>query len=58
VETAIPLKAVLFIVGQARERPDVVAPEIAADQNAPLFLISTRSEEQVSSGMKWGRTAG
>jgi hypothetical protein len=54
VETAIPLKTVLFIIGQARERQDIVAPEIAADQNAPMFLISTRSEEQVSGGMKWG----
>jgi hypothetical protein len=54
VENGIPLKANLFIVGQARERQDIVAPEIAADPNAPLFLISTRSEEQVSSGMKWG----
>jgi hypothetical protein len=54
VEAALPLKTNLFIVGQARERQDVVAPEIAADKNAPLFLISTRTEEQVSSGMKWG----
>jgi hypothetical protein len=54
VETALPLKTNLFIVGQARERQDVVAPEIAADKNAPMFLISTRSEEQVSGGMKWG----
>jgi hypothetical protein len=54
VENGVPLKTNLFIVGQARERQDIVAPEIAADQNAPLFLISTRSEEQVSSGMKWG----
>ena len=54
VEMAIPLKGNLFIVGQAREREDIVAPEIAADKNAPMFLISMRSEEQVSSGMKWG----
>jgi len=54
VETAIPLKANLYVVGQARERQDVVAPEIAADKDAPMFLISTRSREQVSSGMKWG----
>jgi len=54
VENGIPLKTDLFVVGQARERQDIVAPEIAADQNAPLFLISTRTEEQVSSGMKWG----
>jgi hypothetical protein len=54
VEMAVPVKGNLFIVGQARERQDVVAPEIAADKNAPMFLISMRSEEQVSKGMKWG----
>ena len=54
VETAVPLKANLYLVGQARERSDIVAPEIAADKNAPLFLISTRTEEQVKRGMKWG----
>jgi hypothetical protein len=56
-ETAIPLHAPLYIVGQARERQDVVAPEIAYDKAAPMFLISTRSEEQISSsygGAKWG----
>jgi hypothetical protein len=52
-ESAIPLHAVLYVMGQARERADVVAPEIAADKGAPIFLISTRSEEQVSSGFKW-----
>lgn len=54
VENGIPRQTNLFIVGQARERQDIVAPEIAADKNAPLFLISTCTEEQVSSGMKWG----
>ncbi|MDR3458956.1 MAG: LemA family protein [Verrucomicrobiae bacterium] len=54
VEVAIPIKVNLYLVGQARERQDMVAPEIAADKTAPMFLISTRSEEQVSSGMKWG----
>jgi hypothetical protein len=54
VELGIPLKTNLYLVGQSRERADVVAPEIAADEQAPMFLISTRSEEQVSSGMKWG----
>jgi hypothetical protein len=54
VEVAIPVKANLYLVGQARERQDIVAPEIAADKTAPMFLISTRTEEQVSSGMKWG----
>lgn len=54
VEMGIPVGAPLYVVGQARERKDVVAPEIAADEHAPMFLISTRTEEQVSSGMKWG----
>jgi hypothetical protein len=54
LENGLPLKTNLFVVGQARERQDIVAPEIAADKTAPLFLISTRSQEQVSSGMKWG----
>jgi hypothetical protein len=53
-ESGLPLHAPLYVMGQARERQEVVAPEIAQDPNAPLFLISTRSEEQVSSGMKWG----
>jgi hypothetical protein len=53
-EQGIPLHAMLYVVGQARERKDVVAAEIAYDREAPMFLISTRSEEQVSSGMKWG----
>jgi hypothetical protein len=50
-ETAIPLQAPLFLVGQARERQDIVAPEIAADPNASEFLISIRSEEEVSGGL-------
>lgn len=54
VESGIPLHTPLYVMGQARERQDVVAPEIAADANAPMFLISARTEEQVSSGMKWG----
>lgn len=52
-ERAIPLHTNLYVMGQSRERADVVAPEIAHDKDAPIFLISTRSEEQVSSGMGW-----
>ncbi len=54
-EHGIPQHAVICVIGQARERPDVVAPEIARDPHAPLFLVSTRSREQVGSGMKWGQ---
>lgn len=53
VEDGIPLHAQLYLVGKARERKDVVAPEIAADPEAKLFLISTRSEQQVSAGLGW-----
>ena len=52
-EHGIPQHAMLYVMGQARERQDVVAAEIAADKHAALFLISTRSEEQIASGMKW-----
>ena len=52
-ETAIPLHADLYVMGRSRLREDVVAPEIAHDVDAPMFLISTRSEEQISSGLNW-----
>jgi hypothetical protein len=52
-ESGVPEHALLYVMGQARERKDMVAPEIANDPNAPVFLISTRSEEEVSSGLKW-----
>ena len=47
-ETAVPIHSMLYIIGQAREREDVVAAEIAYDKRAPMFLISTRTEKQVS----------
>jgi len=49
-EVAIPLHAPVYVIGRARERADVVAAEIAADREAPLFLISTRGEKQISGG--------
>lgn len=54
-EQGIPQHAMLYLVGQARERKDIVAAEIAKDPHAPMYLISTRSEEQVRSGMQWGQ---
>lgn len=54
VESVVGVHAALFVVGQARERTDVVAAEIAADNRAPLFLISTRTEQQVSRGFRIG----
>ncbi|PTX90810.1 LemA family protein [Opitutus sp. ER46] len=50
VETAIPLHRPLYIVGQARERQDVVAPEIAAAKDAAMYLISVRAEKSVQRG--------
>jgi hypothetical protein len=50
-ETGLPLHAPLYVVGAARERADVVAPELAASKDAALFLISTRTEEKVASGL-------
>jgi hypothetical protein len=47
-ETAIPLHTPLYVVGQSREREDVVAAEIAKDKKSPIFLISNRTEKQVS----------
>lgn len=52
-ESAIPVGARLYVVGQAREREEVVAAEIAHDKDAPLFLISTRAEKSISSGLGW-----
>ena len=48
-EDAIPLHCPLYVIGQARERADIVAPEIAANPKAEMFLVSTRTEEQVRS---------
>jgi len=47
-ETALPLHAMLYVVGQAHERQDVAAAEIAYDKNAAMFLISIRTERQIS----------
>jgi hypothetical protein len=51
VETAILLHANLYVMGQAKEREDIVAAEIACDKKCPMFLISTRTEKQISSGL-------
>ena len=53
-ETALPLHTMLYVIGQARERKDVVAAEIAHDKDAPMFVISTRTEKQLStSHARW-----
>lgn len=53
VESAIVLHDPLYIVGPARERADMVAPEIASDGKDETFLISTQSEEAVVSDLRW-----
>jgi len=40
----------LYVMGQARERKDIVAAEIAYDRDAPMFVISTRTEKHLSTG--------
>lgn len=52
-ERAVPLHHPLYLIGQARERTDRVASEIAASEAAPLFLISTRDEEREIAGAGW-----
>ena len=53
-ETAIPLHSNLYVIGHARERDDIVAAEIAKDKKSPIFLISMRTEKQVSSSHNLG----
>ena len=52
-ESAITLHTPLYLLGHARLRDDVVAPEIAYDPHAEMFLISTRSEKSIASGYCW-----
>ena len=47
IEKALLPHANLYVMGQARERDDMVAAEIAYDKKAPMFLISTHTEKQV-----------
>jgi hypothetical protein len=50
IESAIRLHAPVFIAGRARERSDMVAAEVAHDDDARLFLISVRDEQAVRKG--------
>ena len=51
VEVGIRERAPLFVAGRAQERADIVAPEIATSPEAEFFLISTRTEEKISSSL-------
>jgi hypothetical protein len=50
-EHAIALHSPLYVMGYAREREDVVAPVIVADESAPIFLISCRDEKRITGGL-------
>jgi len=57
-EIGIPLHQELYVMGKARERKDIIAPEIAEDTQSPMFLISAWTEDEVrkryqGSLMKW-----
>ena len=52
-ERAISLKAELFITGYARERTDIVAPEIATNSAQDMFLISYKTESRVQRSYRW-----
>ena len=47
-ETAIPLHHDIYVIGKSRVREDAVAAEIAWHKDAPLFLISTSTEDEVA----------
>lgn len=52
-EQAILLHQPIYIVGQSRERNDCVAAEIAYNPSAPIFMISTSTEESHRSSGLW-----
>ena len=54
-EQAIPLHEELYVMGNAREREDVIAAEIAQSPDAPMFLITTHTEKEVGRRLAWGR---
>jgi hypothetical protein len=55
-ERGIPLHARLYVVGTARERPDVVAPEIMKS-DGDEFILSCRGEAAVTRGLALGSWA-
>jgi hypothetical protein len=52
-ERILPLEVPGYVIGQARERRDVVGAEIARDAQAPLFVISVAGEKSVERGFFW-----
>lgn len=51
-EHGFAVHAPVYVIGRARERSDAVAPEIAHDKAAEVFIISTRGEQKVVSGYR------
>jgi len=53
-EEAIEVGARVYVLGTARQRDDVVAPEIARSRHPDdVYLISTGGEERLRSGYGW-----
>ncbi len=52
-ESIIPVNEDTYVMGTARIREDIVEPEIADDEFGELFLISSKSEEQLVSKFTW-----
>ena len=53
-EHTIQVNDALYVMGQARVREDVVAPEIAADPDTGnRYIITVKSEEQLARGAFW-----
>lgn len=53
-ENAICRNDQLYVLGSARLRPDVAAPEILAVKTDDPFLVSVRSEESIVKTKRWG----
>ncbi len=53
-ENAIVHHSPVYVIGQARERQDAVAAEIANSKDASMFVISVHGEEGVRSSLGWG----
>jgi hypothetical protein len=52
-ESVVPLDIALYAIGQAREREDEAAAELAFDKSAPMYVLSVRGERSVASGYFW-----
>lgn len=55
-ERGIPLHTRLYVLGSARERADLVAPEIAAARDSE-FILSCRGEDAIKRGFAFGSWA-